>query len=78
MTTVPTDILKLKELRGDPATTDCTWRLLSRAPFSPSPNDHPGRHAHVSNPYLNPITAVNFSEFDREPSGKVNLIGRVK
>ena len=22
--------------------------------------------------------AVNFSEFDREPSGKVNLIGRIK
>ncbi|KAF8134471.1 hypothetical protein EV363DRAFT_1396885 [Boletus edulis] len=41
---LPTDILKLKALRGDPATTD----------------------------------SVNFSEFDREPSGKVNLIGRVK
>ncbi|KAI9571180.1 hypothetical protein HD554DRAFT_2239784 [Boletus coccyginus] len=40
----PTDILKFKELRGDPATTD----------------------------------SVNFSEFDREPSGRVNLIGRVK
>ncbi|KAF8444829.1 hypothetical protein L210DRAFT_3475806 [Boletus edulis BED1] len=40
----PTDILKLKALRGDPATTD----------------------------------SVNLSEFDREPSGKVNLIGRVK
>jgi hypothetical protein len=23
-------------------------------------------------------TAVNFAEFDREPSGQVNLIGRVK
>jgi len=40
----PTEILKLKDLRGDPAATD----------------------------------SVNFGEFDREPSGKVNLIGRVK
>ncbi|KAF9241863.1 hypothetical protein BU15DRAFT_87087 [Melanogaster broomeanus] len=40
----PSTILKLKELRGDPAQTE----------------------------------SVNFAEFDREPSGKVNLIGRVK
>ncbi|KDQ27278.1 hypothetical protein PLEOSDRAFT_1076520 [Pleurotus ostreatus PC15] len=40
----PPEILKLRELRGDVATTE----------------------------------SVNFSEFDREPSGKVNLIGRVK
>ncbi|KAG6331842.1 hypothetical protein ID866_7245 [Astraeus odoratus] len=40
----PEEILKLKDLRGDPAQTD----------------------------------SVNFSEFNREPSGKVNLIGRVK
>lgn len=40
----PPEILKLKDLRGDPAHTD----------------------------------SVNFIEFDREPSGKVNLIGRVK
>ncbi|KAH7923163.1 Clavaminate synthase-like protein [Leucogyrophana mollusca] len=40
----PEDILKLKELRGEAASTD----------------------------------SVNFSEFDREPSGRVNLIGRVK
>ncbi|KAI6037543.1 hypothetical protein EDC04DRAFT_2868658 [Pisolithus marmoratus] len=40
----PPEILKLKDLRGDPAQTD----------------------------------SVNFAEFDREPSGKVNLIGRVK
>jgi hypothetical protein len=24
------------------------------------------------------LLAVNFTEFDREPSGRVNLIGRVK
>ncbi|KAI9571181.1 hypothetical protein HD554DRAFT_2312453 [Boletus coccyginus] len=40
----PADILKLKTLRGDPATTD----------------------------------SVNLTEFDREPSGRVVLIGRVK
>ena len=35
------------------------------------------RHAYarVSLPF---VPAVNFSEFDREPSGQVNLIGRVK
>ena len=27
---------------------------------------------------LHPLPAVNFSEYDREPSGQVNLIGRVK
>ncbi|KAG9316787.1 hypothetical protein JVU11DRAFT_2851 [Chiua virens] len=40
----PTEILKLKESRGDISATD----------------------------------SVNFGEFDREPSGAVNLIGRVK
>lgn len=40
----PSEILQLKQLRGDPVQTD----------------------------------SVNFAEFDREPSGKVNLIGRVK
>lgn len=40
----PPEILKFKDLRGNPAQTD----------------------------------SVNFAEFDQEPSGKVNLIGRVK
>ena len=60
---VPPEILKLKELRGEVGKTDCQ--------FQP-----PFEFARVSQ--CNRLLAVNFSEYDREPSGKVALIGRVK
>ena len=61
--TVSPDILKLKDQRGTVGTTECA--------LTPSHT-----YARVSRLTLRP--AVNFSEFDREPSGQVNLIGRVK
>ena len=35
-------------------------------------------HLKVFDLWSHPFSAVNFSEFDKEPSGKVNLIGRIK
>jgi len=59
---VPPDVLKLKDDRGAAAGTDCTC-------------DGGSLILVPLNLYL---LAVNFTEFDREPSGRVNLIGRVK
>ena len=62
--TVPSEVLKLKEKRGTAAATDCEWRESPPSGFS--------TRVDMSR------AAVNFTEFDREPSGRVNLIGRVK
>jgi hypothetical protein len=61
--TVPPEVLKLKEERGTTGATDCACAVKVQASYT------------VLNPSLK---AVNFTEFDREPSGRVNLIGRVK
>ena len=60
---VPPESLQLRESRGATAMTDCNF------------------HSKFSrwNPHTKYLwTAVNFTEFDHEPSGHVNLIGRIK
>lgn len=59
---VPPEILKLRDERGSVVTTDCKIFFFVT----------------TNGLTVSAIKAVNFSEFDREPSGRVNLIGRVK
>ena len=60
---VPPEILKLRDARGSVAATDCMYPYF--LPWTLLD-------------YIRLTPAVNFTEFDREPSGRVNLIGRVK
>ena len=60
---VPPETLKLKELRGEIGKTDCKL----------------GEPISFTNRFITQhFTAVNFSEYDHEPSGNVALIGRIK
>ena len=73
-TKVPPEIAKLLEERGHVSATDCEFKscievqaLIIIIIIIINLN------------FFNKMNiAVNFSEFDREPSGKVNLIGRIK
>jgi hypothetical protein len=60
--TVSPEVLQLGDARGNVVTTDCGCFILPTPLLVLSLR----------------FPAVNFSEFDREPSGQVTLIGRVK
>lgn len=60
---VPPEILKLRDERGNLSHTDCvsTSYLFMTVSYS-----------------YYPLAAINYSEFESQPSGMVQLMGRVK